>query len=209
MVRFSPTRFVFPLSFFVLLCRSVLVLLLGIVVTGIATVILGAALPLLRVRFGVSEGELGRLFAAQFAGSALAATFSLKRPRFSVLSGFHLIALGLAACAFTSWTYAPLAVLLYGIGLGLILPSANVAVALARENTRGASLSVLNLAWGLGAAATPLLFLLRSKDLIASIYLPVACLSEIVGLALLFTFATFPPQRNAPAAGDDRFDARI
>lgn len=189
--------------------RTELILLAGIVITGIATVILGAALPLLRLRYGVSEAELGRLFAAQFAGSALAATFSLKRPRFSVISGFHFIAVGLAACAFSNWTYAPLAVLLYGVGLGLVLPSANVAVALARENTRGASLSVLNLAWGIGAATTPLLFLCRANNLLASIYFPVACLSELVGLALLFTFTSFPQQRNAPPAGDERFDARI
>jgi MFS transporter, FHS family, glucose/mannose:H+ symporter len=189
--------------------RTELALLLGIVVTGVATVILGAALPFLRLRYGVTEAELGRLFAAQFAGSALAATFSLKRPRFSIICGFQFIAIGLASCAYSNWTFAPIAVLLYGIGLGLVLPSANVAVALARENTRGASLSVLNLAWGLGAAATPLLFLVHATDLIASIYLPVACLAEIIGIALLFTFTSFPQQRNAPVSGDERFDARI
>lgn len=189
--------------------RTELILLVGVVITGIATVILGAALPLLRLRYGVSIAELGKLFAAQFAGSALAATFSLKRPRLSLLSGFHLIAFGLAASAITGWTFAPIAVLLYGVGLGLVLPTANVAVALAHEGTRGASLSLLNLAWGLGAAATPLLFLFRAHDLIASIYLPVAALSELVAIVLLFSFTNFPQPRTEPISGDDRFDVRI
>jgi hypothetical protein len=72
--------------------RAEIILLVGVAITGIATVILGAALPLLQLRYGVTEAELGRLFAAQFAGSALAATMSLKRPRFSVIAGFQFLA---------------------------------------------------------------------------------------------------------------------
>jgi MFS transporter, FHS family, glucose/mannose:H+ symporter len=190
--------------------RSETLLLAGIVVTGIATVILGAALPMLQLRYGVSEAELGRLFAAQFAGGALAATLSLRRPRFSIIGGFQFIALGIAAAGFASWQFAPLAVLFYGIGLGLVIPSANMAVALARENTRGASLSVLNLAWGLGAAATPILLLAaRGGHLLTSIYLLVSALAEIIGIVLWFTFKSFPQARATDSPGTESFDPRI
>src|SRR4051812_23998271 len=165
--------------------RAEILLLVGIGVTGIATVILGAALPLLQLRYGVSEAELGRLIAAQFAGGALAATMSLKRPRFSIIAGFQFIAIGIAAAGFASWRFAPLAVLCYGVGLGLVIPAGNMAVALARENTRGASLNVLNLAWGLGAAATPLFLLAaRGGHRLSSIYLLVAILAETIGVVL-------------------------
>jgi MFS transporter, FHS family, glucose/mannose:H+ symporter len=190
--------------------RAESLLLAGIVVTGIATVILGAALPMLQLRYGVSEAELGRLFAAQFAGGAVAATLSLRRPRFSIIGGFQFIAVGIAAAGFASWRFASLAVLFYGIGLGLVLPSANMAVALARENSRGASLSVLNLAWGLGAAATPILLLsARGGHLLSSIYLLVAVLAEMIGIILWFTFPPFPQARVTNGLTGESFDSRI
>jgi len=190
--------------------RAEIILLVGVAITGIATVILGAALPLLQLRYGVTEAELGRLFAAQFAGSALAATMSLKRPRFSVIAGFQFLAFGLASAGFASWTFAPLAVLIYGIGLGLTIPSANMAIALARANTRGASLSVLNLAWGLGAVVTPLIFFaVRGVNRLPSIYLFAAALAEIIGIVLFLSFGNFPEQRSASTTIAERFDPHI
>jgi fucose permease len=91
-----------------------------------------------------------------------------------------------------------------------VIPSANMAVALARENTRGASLSVLNLAWGLGAAATPILLLAaRGGHLLSSIYLLVAALAEAIGIVLWLTFDSFPQTRSTDGQSDESFDPRI
>jgi fucose permease len=85
-----------------------------------------------------------------------------------------------------------------------------MAVALARENTRGASLSVLNLAWGLGAAATPILLLAaRGGHLLSSIYLSVALLAEAIGIVLWFTFQSFPQARATDGPDDESFDPHI
>jgi MFS transporter, FHS family, glucose/mannose:H+ symporter len=190
--------------------RTELTLLAGIVVTGVATAILGAALPLLQLRYGVSEALLGRLFAAQFAGSACAAAISLRHPRFSIVAGFQLIAAGLAAAATASWPYAIAAVLLYGVGLGLVLPSANIAVALAREHTRGASLSILNLVWGLGAAATPLFILaVGNGHRLSSIYFLTAGFSEVISILLWLSFKNAPQSSTAAVPSREHFDFNI
>ena len=186
-------------------------LLTGVAVTGVVTVILGAALPLLQLKYGVSEAQLGRLFTAQFVGSAIAAALSLRHPRFSIVAGFQFIAVGVAAAGFAPWRFAPLAIAIYGVGLGLVIPSANMAVALAHEKTRGASLSILNLAWGIGAVATPLVFFaVRGLHSLSSIYVGAAVLAEIIGLVLWATFRSFPqPDTVGASSAGPAFDSRF
>lgn len=186
-------------------------LLTGVAVTGVVTVILGAALPLLQLKYGVSEAQLGRLFTAQFVGSAIAAALSLRHPRFSIVAGFQFIAVGVAAAGFAPWRFAPLAIAIYGVGLGLVIPSANMAVALAHEKTRGASLSILNLAWGIGAVATPLVFFaVRGVHSLSSIYVGAAVLAELIGLVLWATFRSFPqPDTVGASSTGPAFDSRF
>ena len=191
--------------------RTELTLLTGVAVTGVVTVILGAALPLLQLKYGVSEAQLGRLFTAQFAGSAIAAALSLRHPRFSIVAGFQFLAIGVAAAGFASWRFAPLAIVIYGVGLGLVIPSANMAVALAHEKTRGASLSILNLAWGIGAVATPLVFFaVRGGNRLSSIYVGAAVLAEAIGIVLWMTFRSFPqPKAVGVSTSGPAFDPRF
>jgi len=183
--------------------RTEAILLAGVFLTGVATAILGAALPVLQLRYAVSDAELGRLFAAQFAGSALAATASQRHPRFSLVMGFQLIAIGAAAAAFAPWHYAAISVFIYGVGLGFSIPAANMAIAHARQATRGASLNILNLAWGVGAAATPLLLLAATTTrALATVYLAMATCAEVVAILLLLFL-----EKPAPAPISDRIVA--
>ena len=189
--------------------RTEAALLAGVFLTGIATAILGSALPMLQLRYGVSIAELGRLFVAQFAGSALAATASQRNPRFSLIAGFQLIAVGVAATALAPWRFATISVFVYGVGLGFAIPAANMTIAFARQSTRGASLNILNLAWGVGAAATPLLLLaVVTQYSLSIVYLGLAAASELCAIALVILLESAAPIASA-ANTTSAFDSGI
>ncbi|HEX2713561.1 MAG TPA: MFS transporter, partial [Candidatus Acidoferrales bacterium] len=76
--------------------------------------------------------------------------------RFSSVLGFGLMAGGVGALGLGNWAVGLVSALCYGVGLGLTIPATNLLVAQANPNRRAAALSVLNLAWGVGAVALPL-----------------------------------------------------
>lgn len=136
--------------------RAAVVLHAEFFLTGTVTALLGAILPAIRMRYGVSDEQAGSLFVAQFAGSSLGALLSQVRYGASVAVGSVLIAAGLAALAFSPWPVAHLAVFCFGLGLGLAIPATNVIIAHAGGERRAASLNILNMVWGAGAATSPL-----------------------------------------------------
>jgi FHS family glucose/mannose:H+ symporter-like MFS transporter len=140
----------------VIVRRLQILLHLGFFVSGIATVIIGQFLPILKEKFVLNDEQLGNFFPAQFAGS-LIGTFLTnwfgKRNRFLLASliGCFLMSAGILMLNFGSYELCLFGFFVNGIGIGLTLPSINMLI-LELNPTRAASaLSVLNFFWGVGA----------------------------------------------------------
>lgn len=132
------------------------------VVLGIVTPLLGPTLPLLSQRWAISLAQAGSLFFYQFISSTIGTLLSgaiLTRRSFKVgtVLGVALCLAGVAALTAADWRWGRFAVACYGFGLGIALPTLNLAVAEANGTRRAASLSLLNFAWGIGAIGCPVL----------------------------------------------------
>ncbi|MDE2692360.1 MAG: hypothetical protein OXI49_17840 [Acidobacteriota bacterium] len=167
----------------------------GFLLTGVATVLLGPLLPELSREWRVPVDELAPLFVAQFLASALGSLLSSYRQGLSLVLGYLLIGVGLLSLAIAVWPLALAAVAATGLGLGLAIPATNLRVAHSQPARRGAALSSLNLVWGAGAVACPLLFAVRPRGTSSDAVLVV--LAVAAGLVLL-------PLIRAFAGAEDR-----
>lgn len=126
-----------------------------------ATTLLGPMLPVLSVRWSMTDAAAGALFTAQFAGSLTATAVSsvlasrIGGPRAMAL-GFALIAGGAGALGLVPASLGPAATVLYGLGLGLVLPLTNNVVAALAGGNAASALNLVNVAWGVGAMTWPL-----------------------------------------------------
>jgi fucose permease len=130
----------------------------GFLLNGVVSVLLGPVIPELRFAWGVTPATAASLFVAQFAFSALGAVVASFDVRRSLVCGYGAIAVGLTILATGEWSLARLAMAAVGLGLGLTIPATNLAVAHRNPLRRGAALATLNLTWGAGAMACPLVF---------------------------------------------------
>lgn len=126
-----------------------------------ATTLLGPLLPVLAVRWSMTDAAAGALFTAQFAGSLTATTASsLLASRIggarAMALGFALIAGGAGALGLVPAVLGPAATVLYGLGLGLVLPLTNNVVAALAGRNAASALNLVNVAWGVGAMTWPL-----------------------------------------------------
>ena len=131
---------------------------------------LGPALPLLAARWNMPDARLGSLFVAYFAGQFCGSWLATPRLRTSLLLGAIVAAVGMFLLAFAGATTAHVALVCAGLGLGAGLTAGNVVVGTLDEDSseqndesnqlgssRSRNLALLNVAWGLGAIACPLL----------------------------------------------------
>lgn len=129
---------------------------------------LGPALPLLAARWAMPDARLGSLFIAYFAGQFCGSWLATPKLRPSLVLGAIVAAAGLSLLAFASAAIAHVALFCAGLGLGAGLTAGNVIVGTldtygARPapnplgTSRSRNLALLNVAWGLGAIACPLL----------------------------------------------------
>jgi fucose permease len=110
----------------------------------------------------MNDAEAGRLFLAQFAGAMIgSAVSSLLINRFGaaplIAGGYGLMAASAVALGFSDSSTGLTVVFGLGLALGLVIPATNLLIAEANPNRRAAALNLLNLVWGLGAIAFPLL----------------------------------------------------
>ncbi len=132
-------------------------------VVGVATVMLGPALPLLAARWRMPDARLGSLFMAYFAGQFCGSWAATPKLRSSLLLGAIAAAIGIFLLAFAGAVTAHAALFCAGVGLGAGLTAGNVVVgtlgagSYTGQSSRSRNLSLLNVAWGLGAIACPLL----------------------------------------------------
>jgi len=135
---------------------------LGAILTGIGATMLGPLMPGFEARWHLNDSQGGLLFIAEFIASvAAAAAVGVLAKQFGywrlVACGLGLSAMGVAGCASGSWTVAVLSVALYGCGMGMVVPSANLGVAAAASGNSARSVLWLNLYWSVGAVTAPLL----------------------------------------------------
>ncbi len=129
---------------------------------GIVTVLLGPLLPTLSARWSLNYSQAGSLFTVQFLASTVGVALSglcISRWgfRFSIRAGLLAMAVGVAALPYGSRFLGTGCIALYGAGLGLAIPAANLLVAQVNQLRRSAALNLLNFSWSLGAVACPFL----------------------------------------------------
>ncbi len=175
----------------------------GFLLTGVVTVLLGPLLPELSREWRLPVDRLAPLFVAQFLASALGSFLSSYRQGLSLVLGYFLIAVGLLSLAIATWPLALAAVAATGLGLGLAIPATNLRVAHSQPTRRGAALSSLNLAWGAGAVACPLLFAARPRGTSSDAVLVVlAVAAGLVLLVLVRTLGGAEDRADPGSAGD-------
>src|ERR1700723_3653902 len=149
----------------------------GYVVAGIVTTLIGPILPILISRWSLTDQRAGLFFTAQFCGSMLGvstlSTLIGRGYRYVFVCGFSLIALGVAGLSLSSYLACLAAAALFGCGLGQALSATNLWVAEVAKARRAAALSIVNLAWGIGAVAlAPVVMLAQRREAIPFLFSP-------------------------------------
>jgi FHS family glucose/mannose:H+ symporter-like MFS transporter len=180
---------------------------LAFIPTGVLTTLLGPALPILIARWRLSDTQAGNLFLIQFMGQLAGVQLSsllLARVGFrpAFLSGLLAMALGVSTFySGTAWLgFASVAV--YGLGVGLIIPTDNLLVAEVNPRSKSSAVSLLNFFWGVGAVACSLLVAWTNKHGLLPLFFAFVALF----LALLFLAVRNLPFPGAVTASNQPVD---
>jgi len=130
--------------------------------TGMLTTLLWPMLTILSARWALNDSQAGNLFLVQFfsqlagvqASGVMLARFGF-RPAF--LTGLLLMAGGVGTLYLGGPWLGFASVMVYGLGLGLIIPTDNLMIAEISSGSRAAAVSLLNFFWGAGAVLCSLL----------------------------------------------------
>jgi FHS family glucose/mannose:H+ symporter-like MFS transporter len=151
--------------------RTLAAVFLYFPIAGVATVMLGPVLPVLAARWGMSDAQLGTLFFASFIGQFCGAWFAARRLGTSLLFAALGASAGCGMLAYAGPVSAHFALLCMGLGLGAGLTAGNVIVGTVVDANAGGAernsgghgsqrsrlLAVLNISWGIGAIACPVM----------------------------------------------------
>ena len=181
------------------------------VLAGVVTTLLGPMLPLLMARWSMTDERAGLFFTFQFfgnlAGIATLGPLLTRRGYGNTFAiGFTSIAFGIAGLNSENQFACLASTAVFGYGLGLILSGVNLWVAEAAGSRRTTALSVLNVAWGLGAISCPALVLMahQAHRLPVLIY-GIAGLSAVAAIAIGMT--TVEPSAKSNAEVETRAGA--
>ena len=122
------------------------IILAAFVGTGIGAALPGAMLPLLLVRWSLSDTQAGTLFFLFFVGSASGALLSRGLLSRSILRGCATTALGAVLLALASRSTAFAAITIYGVGLGITMTSGSLLQSRRYPVNRVSQMARLNLA---------------------------------------------------------------
>jgi len=169
---------------------------------GIATVLLGPMLPTLSARWSLNYAQAGALFTAQYLASTCAVALSGVLAsrwgfRFPIKIGLLLMASGLLLLLSGPKVLGILCITVYGAGLGLAVPAANLLVAAVNPERPGATLNLLNLFWSLGAVACPFLVAAAARSHHIPLFL--TCVA-VFSFAVTIGIALMPSRVVEPSA---------
>lgn len=178
---------------------------LGIFVWGTNAGLLGAVLPSLRERAGISLNESAGLFIALSCGlvvaSILAGLMLDRRGKKAVLCGAVGLVIGALVTLAFAVAYPAMVVLAFLLGAGgsAIVTAAHALIADLNPTHRAASLNLLDVFFGIGAFATPFAIVpLQQSGGVNAVLFALAGLAALV-LGYLLT-VTFPPPVHAHTA---------
>lgn len=172
----------------------------GFVLTGIAISILGPILPVFIAKWSLTDEKAGLFssvaFGASLGGvwlSSLVTSYLGYRP--SIVAGYIGMSGGLIGLAAPSYTVALGAAAAIGLGYGLAVPGTNLSVAEMGGARNAGLVSLVNLAWGVGAlSSSPLLLSSLQLHSLPQMLIGVAACGVLLTLALLF--ATMPTESH-------------
>ena len=169
-------------------------LFLGFVITGAVATILGPALPIFIARWTLTDAQAGLFFTTQFTGSFIGVILSslllTRGYRDALVIGFLLLAAGVAGLTSSSQLVALSSTAVYGFGFGLTIPATNLCIAEIAGARRAAALNLLNMAYGAGAIACPILMLVGlNAGRLTEVLYAIAISSAL--LAILFLIIKF------------------
>ncbi|WP_433982966.1 hypothetical protein RBB78_14180 [Tunturiibacter empetritectus] len=181
-------------------------------VAGTVTVMLGPLLPQLIQHWQIQDAQAGTLFTADFIGQLCGAWIAARGLRASLIYGSILSAAGCIALTWLGFGAAHIALFCLGVGLGTGLTAGNIIAGTTLPAVRTRLLAFLNVAWGLGAIACPLLINLTSAGGIRRFLFVIAALlvaASLFSIALPRTSLTAedsealspPDQRVQPQSG--------
>ena len=182
----KPSRALLPVYFYFL-------------AAGIATVMLGPLLPALIQRWHIQDAQAGTLFTANFAGQFCGAWFATRNLRASILYGSAITAAGCIAMAWVGFDAAHIALFCTGLGLGAGLTAGNVIAGTSVPAERARLIAILNVVWGLGAIACPVLVRLLSAGGIQHFFFATAAFLAITSLAAISIPDESPATSFSPA----------
>jgi FHS family glucose/mannose:H+ symporter-like MFS transporter len=188
-----------------------LALFAGFIITGIVATLLGPVLPVFIARWNLTDSQAGLFFTTQFSGSLLgvllsSVILSLRGYRDSLVLGFLLMAAGVAGLNSPSHHVALFATAVYGFGFGVAIPATNLCIAEISGAQRAAALTLLNMAWGIGAIACPALMLAGLKiNRFTMVLLGIAFAALL--LAILFVTMKFESHATATSSAQPITDA--
>ena len=131
---------------------------LSMMLTGLATAVLGPILPIISHHWQLQDQQSGLLMLAQFCGSFTGGLTVQKRLRRSLTFGLAAGFLGFMGFAFSpGLPLACLSLYLGGWGTGQVITACNVIAGRRYTAHRGSALALLNFTWSFGAMLSPLL----------------------------------------------------
>jgi FHS family glucose/mannose:H+ symporter-like MFS transporter len=146
---------------------------------------LGPLLPSLIQRWHIQDAQAGTLFTANFAGQFCGAWFATRNLRASILYGSAITAAGCIALAWVGFGPAHIALFCTGLGLGAGLTAGNVIAGTTVPAARARLIAILNVVWGLGAIACPILVRLSSAGGIQHFFFATAAFLAITSLVAI------------------------
>ena len=173
--------------------RASVLIYSSFVLAGVVTTLLGPMLPLLMARWSMTDERAGLFFTFQFIGNlAGIATLGplLTRRGYgqTFVIGFASIAVGIAGLNSGNEFACLASTAAFGYGLGLILSGVNLWAVEVAGSRRTSALSILNVAWGLGAISCPALVLMaHQNNRLPILIFAIAGLSTVAAVAIAMT----------------------
>lgn len=185
-----------------------------LLLAGFATALLGPILPLLSLRWHMSDQRSGVLLLAQFCGATSGGLTVSKRLNRSLTLGLAAGAIGFLGFALApGLPFACIALFAAGWGCGQLITAGNITAGRRFAAHRGSALALLNFSFSLGAMLSPLLAAWVTPRLQLRPFLTgfAACFAVVLAGLLFELRAVSEPAPPAAAAapGEGRLSLRI
>ena len=182
----------------------------GFVINGIVISLIGPILPMFMAKWGLNDSRAGLFSLVQFSASfigvlASSALISAKGFKPAVTLGITLLGVGFVLLNAPTFALALAASGLYGLGYGFATPGTNLWVGESYGARRASALSIVNLAWGVGAiSSSPLAMLAMRTSHISLLLNVVGVFGVVLALVLLRMPFGKPLHEENPVSGESK-----